>query len=94
LIEAAGTPHLTFRQFLAVQIVLAAIDDRTGKPGDPREHRKPVLAGSSHLARREHSPPAFVKLRADHIPAIANPDDLSLRAARPVPRFGSLFGEA
>src|SRR5208282_5656356 len=29
-------------------------------------------AGRSHLARREHPPPAFVELRADHVPAIAN----------------------
>jgi hypothetical protein len=72
LAAGAGTPHLTFRQFLAIEIVLAAIDGRTGKPGDPRDHRKPALAGSSHLARREHPPPAFVKLRADHVPAIAN----------------------
>ena len=50
----------------------AAIDGRTGKPGDPRDHRKPAPAGRSHLARREHPPPAFVKLRADHVPAIAN----------------------
>ena len=72
LAASAGTPHLTFRQFLAIEIVLAAIDGRTGKPGDPRDHRKPAPAGRSHLARREHPPPAFVKLRADHVPAIAN----------------------
>ena len=71
LAAGAGTPHLTFRQFLAIEIVLAAIDGRTGKPGDPRDHRKPAPAGRSHLARREHPPPAFVKLRADHVPAIA-----------------------
>src|SRR5271166_2805963 len=61
-----------FRQVPAVQIVLATIDGRTGKPGDTGDHRKPAPAGSSHLARREHSPPAFVELRADHVPAIAN----------------------
>src|SRR5271169_935771 len=72
LAAGAGTPHLTFRQFLAIEIVLAAIDGRTGKPGDPRDHRKPAPAGRSHLARREHPPPAFVELRADHVPAIAN----------------------
>src|SRR5271168_4359429 len=72
LAAGAGTAHLTFRQFLAIEIVLAAIDGRTGKPGDPRDHRKPAPAGRSHLARREHPPPAFVKLRADHAPAIAN----------------------
>ena len=72
LAAGAGTPYLTFRQFLAIEIVLAAIDGRTGKPGDPRDHRKPAPAGRSHLARREHPPPAFVKLRADHVPAIAN----------------------
>src|SRR3984885_12014050 len=32
----------------------------------------PPPAGRSPLARREHPPPAFVKLRADHVPAIAN----------------------
>src|ERR1700691_1251768 len=72
LAAGAGTPYLTFRQFLAIEIVLAAIDGRTGKPGDPRDHRKPAPAGRSHLARREHPPPPFVKLRADHVPAIAN----------------------
>src|SRR6202167_6129392 len=41
LAAGAGTPYLTFRQFLAIEIVLAAIDGRTGKPGDPRDHRKP-----------------------------------------------------
>ena len=72
LAARACTPYLTFRQFLAIEIVLAAIDGRTRKPGDPRDHRKPAPAGRSHLARREHPPPAFVKLRADHVPAIAN----------------------
>src|SRR5277367_1058437 len=55
LAAGAGTPHLTFRQFLAIEIVLAAIDGRTGKPGDPRDHRKPAPAGRSHLARRDTS---------------------------------------
>ena len=47
LSPGAGTPYLTFRQFLAIEIVLAAIDGRPGKPGDPRDHRKPAPARGS-----------------------------------------------
>ena len=72
LATGAGTANLPLRQVFTVEIILASIDRRAGKAGDPRDHRKPTPTGGPDLTSREHSPPALVEFRADGFPAHAD----------------------
>jgi hypothetical protein len=60
------------RQRRRVEINLAAIDRRTGKPGNPRHRRKAAPTRGPHLTRRKQSPPPLVELRANRFPPLSN----------------------
>ena len=65
--SAANAP---LRQRFCVDIILAAIDRRTGEPGDLRYNRETAPTSSPHLPRRKPSPPPLVELRADRFPSL------------------------
>jgi len=67
--SAANAP---LRQRFCVDIILAAIDRRTGEPGDLRYNRETAPTSSPHLPRRKQSPPPLVELRADRFPSLPN----------------------
>ena len=67
--SAANAP---LRQRFCVDIILAAIDRRTGEPGDLRYNRETAPTSSPHLPRRKPSPPPLVELRADRFPSLPN----------------------
>jgi hypothetical protein len=69
---AAGPANLISCERFRIQVVLAAIDRRAGKTGNPRHDGEAAPPSSSHLGRREQSPPAFVELASNRIPAISN----------------------
>ena len=83
---ATGTANLVFCKRFRIQIVLAAADRRAGKTRNPRHDGQTTPPSRSHLSRREQSPPAFVELAPNGIPAISNgvfvdhPTDLRLFA--------------
>jgi hypothetical protein len=57
------------RQRTFVEVVLAAVDSRTGKPGDGAHDGEAAVAGSLHLVGSEQSLPALVELAAQRFPA-------------------------
>ncbi len=69
---ATGAANLPLRQRFPVQISLAAIDRRTGEPGDLRDDRETAPTGGPHLDRRKQSLPPLVELRADCAPSLPN----------------------
>ena len=69
---ATGTANLPLRQRLCIEITLAAIDRRTGEPGDFRDNRETASTSSPHLGRRKQSPPPLIKLRANRVPPQPN----------------------
>src|SRR5712692_6777968 len=69
---ATGAANLPLRQRFPVQISLAAIDRRTGEPGDLRHDRETAPTGRPHLDRRKQSLPPLVEPRADRFPSLPN----------------------
>ena len=69
---ASGATNLPLRQRCRIEIILAAIDRRTRKPGDLRHRRQAAPTGAPHLARRKQSPSSFVELRANRFPSLPN----------------------
>ena len=72
LAPTTGAANLPLCQRRRVEIVLAAIDRRTGEPGDPRDDREPAPSSGAHLASRKQPPAALIERRANRFPAIAN----------------------
>src|SRR5262249_47030099 len=64
--------HLALGQRSSIQIVLPAINGRTCKAGDPRDHGEAAPACRSHFAGGEQSAAPLVELRADCFPAGPN----------------------
>src|SRR6516164_4542 len=69
---ATGTANPPLRQRLRIEILLAAIDRRTGKPGDLRNDRQTASTSGPHLRRRKQASSPLVELRADHVPSQLN----------------------
>ena len=69
---APAAANLPLRQRCRIEIILAAIDRRTRKPGDLRHRRQAAPTGAPHLARRKQSPSSFVELRANRLPSLPN----------------------
>ena len=69
---AARAANVPFRQRVRVEIILAAIDRRTGKPRDLRDGRKTAPSGGPHLGRRKQPSSPLVELRADRLPSLPN----------------------
>ena len=89
---APGAANPPFRQRFGVEIIRAAIDRRTGEPGDSRHHRETAPTSRPHLARRKQSPATLIELAADRLPSLPNgvlvdhPTDLRLFAPRRNPQ--------
>jgi len=79
------TANLPLRQRLCIEITLAAIDRRTGEPGDFRDNRETASTSSPHLGRRKQSPPPLIKLRANRVPP--QPNGGLVDHATDLPRF-------
>src|SRR5215470_9792345 len=69
---ATGAADLPLRQRFRVEIILAAIDRRTGEPGDLRDDCKTTPTRGPHLDRCKQSLPPLVELRADRVPSLPN----------------------
>ena len=74
-----------FWQRLCIEITLAAIDRRTGEPGDFRDNRQTASTSSPHLGRRKQSPPPLIELRANRVPS--QPNGGLVDHATDLPRF-------
>src|SRR5262245_54068731 len=72
LAAGARSTHLALGQRSSIQIVLPAINGRTCKAGDPRDHGEAAPACRSHFAGGEQSPAPLIELRADCFPAGPN----------------------
>src|SRR5262249_2487303 len=68
----ADTATSPLRQRLRIKINLAAIDRRTGEPGNPRDAREAASTRGPHLRRRKQAPPPLVEPRAHRIPSQPN----------------------
>ena len=69
---APGAANAPLPQRFYVEIILAAIDRRTGEPGDLRHNRETAPTSGPHLARRKQSSPTLVEFRADRFPSLPN----------------------
>src|SRR5215470_5975582 len=82
----ADTANSPLRQRLRIKINLAAIDRRTGEPGNPRDAREAASTRGPHLRRRKQAPPPLVEPRAHRIPS--QPNRSLIDHATDLPRFG------
>src|SRR5208283_2417267 len=82
---APGTANLPLWQRLCIEITLAAIDRRTGEPGDFRDNRETTSTSSPHLGRRKQSPRPLIELRANRVPS--QPNGGLVDHATDLPRF-------
>jgi len=82
---ATGTANLPLRQRVCIEITLAAIDRRTGEPGDFRDNRETTSTSSPHLGRRKQSPRPLIELRANRVPS--QPNGGLVDHATDLPRF-------
>src|SRR5271165_6300607 len=69
---ASGTANPPLRKRLAVEVVFAAIDRRTSKPGNLRDQRETAATGAPDLRRRKQPPTTLVKPRPDRLPSQPN----------------------
>ena len=70
--STAGAANAPLQQRLRVEIIFAAIDCRTGEPGDLRDHREAAPPGGPRLRRHKQPPSALVELCAHRLPSLPN----------------------
>src|SRR6202035_690358 len=69
---AAGAAKAPLRQRFRIEINFAAMDRRTGDPGDRRDHRETAPSGGPYLGRRKQPTSTFIEMRAHRLPALPN----------------------
>ena len=70
LAAATLAPHAAVRQRTLVEIVLATIDGRARKTGDPGDHLERPMASGLHLSGRPQPPTALIELGAYPLPPL------------------------